>query len=200
MDIYISIGIACTMKYQIDKHFGKKETLFFDWLITDMNSVIKVFQYYNKINNLINHKNLVIKNSKNQYKYVNNKLLTHCTSMHDLPQNFNKKDINNFIDKYRRRINRIFSYIKGTQKIYFMRFGDITNNEKIDFIKAINNINPLCNYVLVVLNHSQKEFSILSKPKYLKLNLVNSKNYKKKNWRRDDIFDWKKVFDIIKEY
>jgi hypothetical protein len=39
---YISIGKSCSVKHQIDKHKHKDETLFFDWLITSMKSVIEI--------------------------------------------------------------------------------------------------------------------------------------------------------------
>ena len=45
--VFISIGTACNVKNQIDKHTGKKETLFFDWLMTDMNSVISILKCNN---------------------------------------------------------------------------------------------------------------------------------------------------------
>ena len=38
---YISIGNACSVKYNIDKYRGKSKTLFFDWLMTSMDSVIE---------------------------------------------------------------------------------------------------------------------------------------------------------------
>ncbi len=54
MSIFISIGNACNVKYQIDKNTTKKETLFFDWLMTDMQSVVKVFEHYNNIDEILN--------------------------------------------------------------------------------------------------------------------------------------------------
>ncbi len=39
---YISIGDACCVKYNIDKYRGNSETLFFDWLMTSMDSVIEI--------------------------------------------------------------------------------------------------------------------------------------------------------------
>ena len=36
--VYISIGRSCSVKYQIDKYKHKLETLFFDWLMTSINS------------------------------------------------------------------------------------------------------------------------------------------------------------------
>ena len=37
--MFISIGKNCSVKYNIDKFTVSKETLFFDWLMTDMDSV-----------------------------------------------------------------------------------------------------------------------------------------------------------------
>ena len=36
--MFISIGTACDVKYNIDKFTDSKATLFFDWLMTDMAS------------------------------------------------------------------------------------------------------------------------------------------------------------------
>ena len=41
--VFISIGTACNVKNQIDKHTGKKETLFFDWLMTDVKVASKCY-------------------------------------------------------------------------------------------------------------------------------------------------------------
>ena len=61
--VYISIGSGCNVKHQIDKHKHKLETLFFDWLITSINSVIEILSccdisnilYFDNIIRDINH-------------------------------------------------------------------------------------------------------------------------------------------------
>ena len=42
-EIFISIGKKCGVRYNIEKFIGKKETHFFDWLITDMKTVNTIF-------------------------------------------------------------------------------------------------------------------------------------------------------------
>ena len=51
---YISIGCLCNVKAQIDEHKGNCETLFFDWLKTDMETVITILQKYDVIDSILN--------------------------------------------------------------------------------------------------------------------------------------------------
>ena len=56
--MFISIGNACDVKYNIDKFTGSKETLFFDWLMTDMNSVNTILGI-DKIDNILFFENII---------------------------------------------------------------------------------------------------------------------------------------------
>jgi hypothetical protein len=65
---YISIGAFCNVKYQIDKYNDGKETLFFDYLISSMSSVIQLLES-NNINQILNN-NSIIRNPHNSIKNV----------------------------------------------------------------------------------------------------------------------------------
>ena len=54
MSVFISIGYVCNVKYQIDKYRDKKETLFFDYLMTHMDSVISILSCKN-IDDILNY-------------------------------------------------------------------------------------------------------------------------------------------------
>jgi hypothetical protein len=148
---YISIGVSCNVKYQIDKYKGNKATLFFDYLLSNMCSVIKLLECED-INKILN-KNSIVLHKKNPVKNNNSRIviksLASCESIHDLPINFNNEDINNFIDKYKRRYYRIINYINSGEKILFLRYNKITLDEKNRFVNAVLKINPDCNFSLV---------------------------------------------------
>jgi len=201
-NIYISNGAECNVKYQIDKHKHKLETLFFDRLITSMISVIEILSC-NDINNILYFDNIIKDTSHpiiNNNSRINIKSLNRCTSIHDLKINYSNKDILNFIEKYKRRFNRIIEYIKSNHKIYFIRF-DKTNfidNDTIQkFIKTILKINPNCNFNLILIksyNNKLNNYS-LSKNKhclYIKLSKQNNIKFKY-DWTTSYI-DWKKIF------
>ena len=98
--LFISIGKTCCVKYQIDKYFGSKETLFFDWIQTDMNTVNSVLGGWNlnkeqtkkNINKIINinkvtqiHPQIHLQKTK---KNVSNRIflnsLSYFMSIHDI--------------------------------------------------------------------------------------------------------------------
>jgi hypothetical protein len=176
--MFISIGGACNVKYQIDKYNNKCETLFFDWLLTDMNSVIDILSCID-IKKILNKNNLKIEKGQNNSQIII-KSLSHCVSIHDLAKDFNDNDIKNFIQKYERRFNRIIENIKSLKTIYFIRFGKILLEEKNNFIKTILNINPNSNFYLVVINNSEEK-EIINKEKYYIEVLINIK-YDSNDW------------------
>ena len=136
--MFISIGNACDVKYNIDKFTGSKETLFFDWLMTDMNSVNTILGI-DKIDNILFFEN-IIRNKKNPTSHNNSRIiiksLSYCESIHDVPILYNSSHINKFIGKYKRRYNRIIQIIlKNKSKIYFIRKGKITIDQRNTFIR-----------------------------------------------------------------
>ncbi len=90
---YISVGNACNVKQQIQKYKGGCETLFFDWLMTDMHSVNSIIGC-NDINNLLFFDNIC--SNPNEPIFNNNsriiiKSLSFCISIHDIKINFTDK-------------------------------------------------------------------------------------------------------------
>jgi len=122
---YISIGRNCSVKYNIDKYKGNCETLFFDWLMTSMNSVIDILGSDN-INNILYFDN-IIRDINNPCGGTNSRIiiksLNYCRSIHDLPISYTDNDILDFIDKYTRRFNRIIEYIKSNEKFVLYEMG-----------------------------------------------------------------------------
>ena len=148
---YISLGAFCNVKYQIDKYNGGKETLFFDYLLTSMTSVIQLLECHN-INNILNN-NTIVRHPTNSVKDSKSRIiiksLKSCESIHDIPINFNNAHINDFIDKYKRRYTRIINFIKSSEKLCFIRYKKVSIEEKRLFVEAVLKINPACNFTLV---------------------------------------------------
>ena len=197
---YISIGSSCSVKYNIYKYRDKGETLFFDWLVTSMKSIIDILGC-DDINNILYFDN-IIRDINEPYSGENSKIIIKsldlCFSIHDLPINYTDNDILDFIDKYKRRFNRIIEYIKSNKKICFLRYDSISDLEIDNFIETITKINPNCDFTLVVIDNNKNNQNVLIKKKkllYMKLNINIPKRY---NWRQQ-FLNWEKIFlDIEK--
>lgn len=201
---FISIGQTCCVKYQIDKCIGEKETLFFDWLMTDMRSVIKVFRHYNNIGNLLYYENIV-HNQQNKICEDKSRMLIKslplCESYHDIKIDFDDKDIYEFIEKYKRRFERIITFIKENKEhIVFMRYGDIDKKKKEKFIQIIKEINPVCNFTLVTLYKGNNNEKTLHQKRFISINinnyLINQDD--PQDWTKN-YYDWEKMFDDIQQ-
>jgi hypothetical protein len=173
---YISIGNACSVKYNIDKYRGKSETLFFDWLMTSMDSVIEILNC-NNINNILYSDNIV-RDSDNPYHCNNSRIiiksLNYCVSIHDLSKNYTDDDFLNFIDKYSRRFERIIEYIKSNEQICFIRMGYVSCDKIYKFIETIKKINSNCDFTIVVIDNNKENKPEIIKQHnllYIKLNV-----------------------------
>jgi hypothetical protein len=193
--VYISIGFACSVKYQIHKHKHTTETLFFDWLMTSMMSVIEILSC-DDINKILHFDNII--RDSNYPCHGNNarvsiKSLNFCESIHDVPAVFTDNDIVKFIDKYKRRFNRIIKYIKSDEKIYFIRDRLINDYERQKFNEIILRINPTCNFALIIIdNNTSNNDSILKYENCLHIKL-NIDAPIKGDWT-STYLNWEKIF------
>ena len=199
--MYISIGHGCNVKQQINTIKGSKETLFFDWLMTDMKSVNQILSYYQNIDELLYFDN-IIQCDKHPYHQNNSRMLikslSHCVSIHDINKEYNEKDIEDFIDKYKRRFLRILDCIKSNDKLYFIRYGNITNEEKEDFIKIIKEINHPCNFILISIKINQDENLTKREDNYIEINIQKPNKPYPDDWKTS-FLDWENIFKIIDE-
>jgi hypothetical protein len=203
-NLFISIGQNCSVKFNIDKYIKSKETLFFDWLMVDMNSVNKIFEVDNvdnidNIDNILNSEN-IIQNPKRPH-FGNNssiiiKSLSYCESIHDLPITFNKTHINDFVTKYKRRYTRIIEYIlHHDSRINFIRFSPVTNLEKNTFISNIKKINDKCDFKLIELVNNNNNENNKSEQNFMSINLFNYKikEINTTDWTRS-FWNWEQIF------
>lgn len=199
--MFISIGVACDVKYNIDKFIGSKETFFFDWLMTDMASVNEILGTDN-IDRILFLEN-IIQNPRNHTHEANSRIiiksLSFCESIHDIPVSYDFSHINNFIEKYKRRYNRIIETILNNKSvIYFIRKGKITDAEKNIFIKNIQNINSKCEFKLVELFEQKITNNlVISEKHFISVNLDNYRIKPVSDSWTSDCWNWKLIFSDI---
>ena len=102
---YISIGPVCNVRYQINKHTKPLKTLFFDWIGTDMDSVIKVLKC--NIDDVLTLDNIIIDANdpiRDNHSKILIKSLPRCVSVHDIKINFNDQDVYNQYYQMARKI------------------------------------------------------------------------------------------------
>jgi hypothetical protein len=197
MPIYISLGAACNTIYQISIHKSKKETLFFDWLMTDLISVINVLKCDN-IDTILNYNSICVDINNpivDNHSRILIKSLPSCVSIHDVNTNVTDKEIFNFIEKYKRRYNRMIDIIKGTEKIYFLRYGYVEKNTADLFIETIKNINSNCNFAFVHINSYNNNYNnnIIKSENYLQINLKKPEKPYPVDWTTSYL-NWKQIF------
>jgi hypothetical protein len=216
--VFVSIGRRCDIHYNIEKFIKKKEpTIFFDWLRSDLICVNHLLKVKDISKELLFRENLIIYDHDiynsgvefNNFKRFNHVLLSH----HDLPiaSKLTENDIRMFLDKYKRRFERLIDIIKGNKIVYFIRSGDINIYERDEFIRNIKAINPNCKFCLVSLsseNTNNKNTKVISNEiNFLKLNFeyfkipddkIIEKPKKEHEWIRAD-YDWGSIFSIALE-
>lgn len=153
----ISLGHACQVKYNIDRLFKKQITNFFDWLITDWKSVLYILKNINNKDFIIKSKfsNKDINITKTQYNTRKCHKVEHkdfkMISLHDFPLKIDyMKTMDEFIEKYNRRLDRLKDIIKSNENIHFIHILDhkftdvyfITKEDLKEYKKYLNDINP----------------------------------------------------------
>ena len=153
--MYISLGAACNVKYQIDKHTNSSQpTHFFDWLMTSFESVNQLISApsIQPFLDPSTFKAEIRRNGKKIPRHTITMTKFHsCVSIHDIGRLYDTTAINAFVEKYTRRYERLMEEIKSDRKIVFIYNGDITDEQAQEFVKNILRINPSCLFTLVIL-------------------------------------------------
>ncbi len=192
----VSFGSECDIKYQINKYLNlNKETEFFDWLISDIDSVCDILS--KNINTILTFPNIQLIGYKNTNSIVKFKNCTKLVSMHDVPIKYSFNDINDFILKYKRRYNRLIELIKSNNKTYIIRRDNLLDDKITKFINIINIINPNNNITLILLRSDIIDHYIFSK-RVICINFNKFKLNKNNDWQRNN-YAWNLLFDFIIE-
>lgn len=200
---YISLGMDCCIAYQLNLHENNNYSgiLPFDWCLSkNILDIINIFEtnwihFLNKDNWVIesidnNNFNLGLSTNKSKFR-VKHKIYK-LVYPHDLLE----PNIDYFIDKYTRRINRLNNLITYSQtnlitdRLHNLITSSQTNliAEEIIFIRIGTNKDIIH---IDKLNNLLKSIFINSKLKF-----INSMDYKTTDWKRDNI-DWKKIINEL---
>jgi hypothetical protein len=202
MSIFISIGSNCSTRSHIQKYnnVASQETLFFDWLIVDIESVIELFKHYNSFDTFFSQSHIVkvgYHTFKSHIKFTN---VPTCEFLHDLPMKYTPTEFDELIEKYRRRFARILDYIRSTSHLYFVFKGDLTSTQVLEFSNTIKTINPQSNFTLVyIVKHDAPP---VIEPHFIQ---ISAAPYKIKDFKDSNItwkelnYDWSACFNAILE-
>jgi hypothetical protein len=199
----VSLGNACGIAYQLKKYGLRKTAYPFDWLKImkweDLNRLIE-----DEFESFFRGENFKFKyfsekfpqeDGGSTYIYENNGILF-C---HDFTKNF-EESYKKFINKYSRRIYRLYDLIQSDKKIHFIRdeLKYYTGIEKdiSKFIDIIYGINPYCNFKLSLIINNYKNKDIKLNDNIIiddNLNLIIDNN-SIGNWTRPNI-NWQYIFE-----
>lgn len=194
----ISLGGSCTVAYQLKKHGYLKEYLPFDWIRIKFIDIIECLE--------TNFSRIL---DKNNYKFIeySNKFhskigMSAIYKVNDIGfyHDFNDQDnmneqFENHIVKYKRRVDRLYNYLKSLDKITFIRYDtkDIKMDELNRFNRVIQNINPNLIWTMKVIIHRKNKLN----NKIISLDnnqiIILYEDNKIIDWKRDDI-NWLDIF------
>jgi len=214
---FISLGRKCDTKFNINKYINQDFlTLFFDWLRSDFKCVLYILNLKN-IYDILNIDNFTI--DKDIFAHLNHLTITfknfekeNLTLIfhHDieLTDYYNDEELNNklfwFIDRYKRRFDRLIELIKSDKKLCFI----YKNSDNIidfetdidEFEKVLKTINENVNYLLVILVETEEKYQFIKYENYLKINLSKFIQEGKIDYSDYTLshIEWEKIFTIIK--
>jgi hypothetical protein len=207
----LSLGHACQVKYQIDKHFGGKETHFYDWLITDFKSVLYVLKNIND-DTFLDKTNFTTRNifynreswvpTHHKIEHTKFKMI----SVHDMPSVSDyDSQIDEFVEKYKRRLLRFKELIQSDDVIhmvccidhqfcdgYFMSNDDVSIF--FSLLHGINSNNKCILHILIPPTYQDQSLDIAHPRTFLhKLTIINDEAY---TWHNNNC-NWADVFKTI---
>lgn len=216
---FISLGRHCWIAYHIKKYINNDiPTQFFDWSRNDFKCVLymlnlRIIDTIFNIENIIVDKELFKKDNEITITFKNFvkdelSLLYH----HDIPyKEYSEEEMNEklleFIEKYKRRHNRLIELIKTDKKLCFIYH--IINNFNYDdtnlFNDILKSINKNINYILILLIEEEEEkkedsYIYCKYDYYIKINLKKFMNVNfidsNQDWKQQQ-YDWEKIFELI---
>jgi hypothetical protein len=161
--LVVSLGFACQVKYHINKLIYPQKTMFFDWIVTDFQSVLYVLKN-------INDKEMITSSNFTNNDVFRKGTWTDCNkiehvkfkmiSVHEFPMDKNYMEyMEKFIQKYSRRIDRFKSMLYSDKNIHMVHCLDhkitkpyiVTSDDLDKFDKYLHDINPNIRYFLHIV-------------------------------------------------
>lgn len=192
---FISLGNTCGVAYQLQQHGVRSKAFPFDWVrspsFAKVNLIIdNNFKDFTKVKfGKISTQHPLITDD-----FVQNKIETTLATnkygtkfYHDFSNSVTSLEIEQFEEKYERRINRFYEVIKNN-KIHFIRDEYFYPNLEKDIIEFKTVINKFCpDYVLTVIIHSKTHHNI----NILDVNIILDEN-EYGDWQRPNV-DWSNI-------
>ena len=209
MSDIISIGSACVVRYTIDRFSKSKETNFFDWLITNFKTVLVILKDID--NRWFMSKDKFVQNGlwgPNDYIVDNTDIS--MRAVHDISINGDyDHHLNNFIEKYNRRLDRLKQYINGNKKLHMIHclgyqyddeYVEITQEDVSNFHEYIRRTNPNKKcflHIVVPPKFNTKNLNHLKSNKTF-VYYLNYNDKKSSQWWTNENYNWNIIFDNIK--
>ncbi len=202
----ISLGCACFVKHFIDNYNGKIETLFFDRIISNINSVIYLLNNYQNIDTILTPENLIVNFGTNgNITDVQHKTI-YLTFIHDLAEDTEENRLK-LCKKYIERFTRIINYMKSDRIIHFIFSPKtdsvelITSEQILELTNSFLKINPTINFRLHLIFHpiysKNLDFEQLKILCFIYTYILVEK-YKRDDWQLSGLC-WRRVYKKIRE-
>jgi hypothetical protein len=210
--IFISLGRHCDVAYNIKKYIETdRPTHFFDWSRTDFKSVLAILNS-RILDTLFYKENIAI--DKESYKHDNELTMTlksldrdnQCLLFHhDISYNEYTEPVLNdklteFIDKYKRRHERLVKLIQSEEPICFLyRISGEFDYADIDtFNTIIRSINSNNKHTLVLLREEDWPQTYTKYDTHITINLAQFTDENiTPTWKQHQ-YDWKRIFETIR--
>ena len=196
-------GFACAVATSIKKYYNNNyQTQMFDYLVCSLNDINNILKTNNS-DNIINNLEITPIDDKSCVKFKN---YDNLISYHDLLNPYTKSDYNNFIEKYKRRYNRLLEIIKSENILYFIRFGYEDEKDISNFFHIIKylNVNLKMYFINVHYDKTNNDYNytiINNNCFFIPINFYlfeeKDKIYNEDDYYRTLEYKWDNIFKII---
>jgi hypothetical protein len=208
MSTLISLGYCCLVVAFIDNANRKKETFFFDWVLSNFKTVLAILKDID--NRWFMHEDNFVQNS---ILYTENEYLVDHTSfywriVHDfLTTSDYKSQWNDFYLKYNRRLDRLKDCINENINVHMIHYispdanDSVTQEDVNNFHQYISNINPNNKcflHIIVYSKHIVLDHLKSNKTHIYYLTHINGSNDEPTpRWETRENYNWNIVLDNI---
>lgn len=193
---YISLGSTCSIAWQKQKYNIKKETFPFDWLRVD--SLDHINQALaDRFTNFFSFTQI---GESTKFTLFEDDFIESSGKCMIMKNQYGMKFYHDFTDnnleqvkaKYTRRIERFYNLINSNQPICFIRdeLKKIDMEEVNRFIYLIKQINPQCQFTLIIILHKPK--INLTENNNTKI-IIDNKEFQ--HWTRPNV-QWQQIFNL----
>ena len=196
-------GFACAVATSIKKYYNNNyQTQIFDYLVCSLNTINSILKTTN-YNDIINNLEITPIDNKSCVKFKN---YDNLISYHDLLNPYTITDYNIFIEKYKRRYNRLLEIIKNEDILYFIRYGYEDEKDIANFFHIIKylNMNAKVYFINVYYDKIKNDYNyniINNNCFFIPINFYlfeeKDKIYNEDDYYKTLEYNWDNIFKII---